>query len=168
VELHAIAIRAACAWVFLLFLLRISGKEAVSQLSGRTLVLALIISDLIDDFVLGVVPAATFIAAAGGLVLVRSLVSLAAVYSPRVYALVEGDASPLMTAGRLHHRSMRRERLNATELEELLRLQGVDRGQWPELLMVRLEREGRASAIRHKWARPIQRGDVETGERGGS
>ena len=167
-ELHAIAIRAACAWVFLLFLLRISGKEAVSQLSGRTLVLALIISDLIDDFVLGVVPAATFIAAAGGLVLVRSLVSLAAVYSRRVYALVEGDAVSLMSAGRMHHRSMRRERLSTTELEELLRLQGVDLTQWPELQMVRLEREGRASGTRYPWARPIRRVDVEAGEREGS
>ena len=161
-ELDALVVRVVFAWLILTAMLRLSGKESVAQLDGRALIITIIISDLIDDFVLGSVPAANFIAAAGAVLLVRSLVGLATVYSDRVYALVEGDAPLLMSSARLHVPALRRERLNEKEIAEMLRNHGIDREQWIELEAVRLERSGTTSNLRHLWARGLQRRDVKT------
>ena len=165
-ELHGIVIRCVFAYLILTAMLRLSGKESVSELDGRALIVTLVISDLIDDFVLGAVPAANFIVAAGAVILTRSLVGLAAVHSERVYALVEGEAPLLMSSARLNRAAMRRERLNEKEMAEMLRTHGIGREQWHELEAVRLERSGTTSNLRHRWARALQRRDVAGEEKG--
>ena len=159
-ELHAIAVRAVSAWILLVILLRLSSKESVAELSGRALVLTIIMSDLIDDFLFAGVTSGSFIAAAGTLMLVSGAVALGAVHSERLYSIIEGNAPRFLDNGALRRKAMRRQRINEKELEELLRLQGVERSDWVELQSVRLERSGQASAIKHDWARPLQRGDL--------
>ena len=162
-ELHAIILRVAFAWLFLTLLLRLSGKQTVSQLSGRTLVVTLVLSDLIDDMAWAEVPAASFIVAAGTVVLVHAIVALAATMSDRIHAVVEGDAPILMTRGQPSKRGMRGQRVNIKELAELLRVKGVEREKWPEIDDSRIEHKGRVSAVRRAWARPVQRRDVKPG-----
>ena len=159
-EIQSIAIRVVFAWVFLTVLLRLSGKESVSQLSGRALIVTIVTSDLIDDFLFAAVSASEFVTAAGTLMLCWSLLSLAAVYSNRVYQVIEGDAPVLLSTTGLDRAAMRRQRINDKELAELLRLQEIDRDEWLELQAVRLEREGQASAVKHDWARPLRRSDL--------
>ena len=48
-ELPKIVRRALVAYVFLLFLMRLSGKRAIAQGSAFDFVLALIVGDLVDD-----------------------------------------------------------------------------------------------------------------------
>jgi uncharacterized membrane protein YcaP (DUF421 family) len=58
-----IAVRAAFAFLFLLAMVRLSGKRAVSQGTPFDFVLALIFGDLVDDLVWAEVSASTFIVA---------------------------------------------------------------------------------------------------------
>ena len=159
-ELHAIVVRTVFAWLFLTLLLRLSGKESVSQLSGRSLVVTLVLSDLIDDMAFAEVPAASFVVAAGTVVLVHAIVSLIATMNKRAYALVEGAPPSVLANGELVRRGMRRERISEKELAQLLRTHGVGRRAWREVEVARVEREGNVSVIRLPWSRPANRADV--------
>jgi uncharacterized membrane protein YcaP (DUF421 family) len=81
-----IAVRAAFVFVFLLAMVRISGKHTVNQGTPFDFVLALIVGDLVDDLVWAEVSASTFVAAAGTL-FVANIVSSAMTWRARV-----GDA----------------------------------------------------------------------------
>ena len=166
-ELHAIAIRALFAWILLWLFTRLSGKETVSQLSGRTLAVTLVLSDLPGDMAFADETAATFVVAAGAIALVHSIISLIAATSDRAHDLIEGPPALVLSAGRLRLRGMRRERINEKEVAELLRVTSVDRRQWNEVEEARVEREGKISVLLRIWARPLQRKDVARGKRSG-
>ena len=163
-ELHGIILRTVAAWLLLTVLLRLSGKESVSQLSGRTLVLTLVLSDLIDDMAFAEAPVAGFVVAAGTVVLVHMLVSFMATLSDRAYALVEGEHPVIMRQGHMLKRGLRWQRISANELDELLRVQGFDRSRWVEIEEARVEREGKISTLRRRWAEHLRRRNVSKGK----
>jgi uncharacterized membrane protein YcaP (DUF421 family) len=66
-----IAVRAAFAFLFLLALVRISGKRSIAQGSAVDFVLALIFGDTVDDLFWAEVSGAQFVAAVGTLFAVR-------------------------------------------------------------------------------------------------
>jgi uncharacterized membrane protein YcaP (DUF421 family) len=68
-----IVVRAAFAYVFLLVMIRLSGKQTVAHGSTVDFVLALVFGDLVDDLVWAEVAAAQFVAAAGTLFLCSAL-----------------------------------------------------------------------------------------------
>jgi hypothetical protein len=66
-----IAVRALAVYLFLLVLLRISGKQTVRQSTGFDFLLVLIMGDLVDDAIWGEVPLSQFVTAAGTLALAK-------------------------------------------------------------------------------------------------
>jgi hypothetical protein len=66
-----IAVRAAFAYLFLLVLLRVSGKQTIRHGTPFDFLLALIMGDLIDDALWSEVPLAEFVVAAGTLSLIK-------------------------------------------------------------------------------------------------
>jgi uncharacterized membrane protein YcaP (DUF421 family) len=58
-----IALRAVFAYVFLLVMLRLSGKRVIGHLSTVEFVLALVFGDLIDDAIWAEVPIVQFVMA---------------------------------------------------------------------------------------------------------
>lgn len=66
-----IAIRALTAFVFLLLLLRLSGKRTVHEGTTFDFVLALVIGDLVDDAIWREVPMVQFVVAAVTIVLTK-------------------------------------------------------------------------------------------------
>jgi hypothetical protein len=71
-----IAIRALAAYLFLLALLRVSGKQTVRQSRAFDFLLALIVGDLIDDALWSEVPLSQFVVAAGTLSLIKLTTTL--------------------------------------------------------------------------------------------
>ncbi len=63
-----IAVRAAFAFVFVLILVRASGKRTIRQGEVSSFIVALVIGDLFDDLFWAEVPSAQFIVAVGTLV----------------------------------------------------------------------------------------------------
>ena len=70
-----IAVRAVVAYVVYLALLRASGKRTVAEGTPFDLIVALILGDLVDDLLWAEVSLARFVAAAGALTLVHTLVA---------------------------------------------------------------------------------------------
>jgi uncharacterized membrane protein YcaP (DUF421 family) len=68
-----IAGRAVFAYVFLLLMVRLSGKQAIGYGTSVDFVLALVFGDLVDDLVWAEVAASQFVAAAGTLFLCSGL-----------------------------------------------------------------------------------------------
>lgn len=64
-----IAVRAVFAYVFLLVMVRLSGKQTIAYGATSDFVLALVFGDLVDDLVWAEVAASQFVVAAGTLFL---------------------------------------------------------------------------------------------------
>jgi len=120
-----LVLRAVIIYVFLLVLLRFTGKRQVGQLSPFDLVLLLVLSNAVqnamnggdDSLLAGII-------LAGVLVLLNSLVGLITYKSKRLEALVEGRSDVLIHNGKLFADVMQRERLTHHELNAALRAAG--------------------------------------------
>lgn len=157
----AIAVRAVVAYLFLLALLRVSGKRLVSEATGMQFVLAIMMGDLVDDAILATVPFAQLIVAAGTLGTLQILIALAAMLDLRLWNLLEGEPPVVLQNGVPRRDAMRRERMNRKEIASLLRLAGISAARWAEIKRARVEEEGVLAVIFHDWAKPAQRNDAE-------
>jgi uncharacterized membrane protein YcaP (DUF421 family) len=158
-SLGAIAIRALFAYLFLLLILRMSGKRTVGQATPLDFVAALILGDLIDDLLWAEVSAARFVVAAGGLMVLHIAVSMGAYASPAFCRVVLGVPTKMVSRGTLERVGMRRERVNEQELNALLRQSSVDDRR--EVKSGALENSGHLSVIQEEWAREAQKEDLD-------
>jgi uncharacterized membrane protein YcaP (DUF421 family) len=71
-----IAARAVFAYIFLLTMVRLSGKQAVGHGTAIEVVLALVFADMVDDFLWVEVGGAQFVVGAGTLFIARLLTSV--------------------------------------------------------------------------------------------
>ena len=117
--------RAAVIYVFLLLLLRITGKRQVGQLAPFDLVLLLVLSNAVqnsmnagDNSLIG------GMLAAGTLVTLNYLVARATHSSKKVEALIEGRPEVLIHNGKLYGKAMTEARLTQHELNAALRQAG--------------------------------------------
>jgi uncharacterized membrane protein YcaP (DUF421 family) len=120
-----LAARAVLVYLFLLVLLRLTGKRQVGQLAPFDLVLLLILSNAVQNAMNGGDNSFTAGAlSAGTLIAVNGLVSLATYRSKWLEALVEGRPKVLIHNGRLFEDILRAERLTHHELHAALRRGG--------------------------------------------
>ena len=158
-EFYAIALRAFAAYVFLMILVRLSGKRTIYQGTPLDFVVALIIGDMFDDLFWAEVPASQFIVAMGVLFLTHVGVGAAASASPKFARLVEGEAVPLIESGQLKPAQRRGERMNHTEVMAALREHEV--ADVREVKSAALEVSGQVSVLPEEWAKPAQKEDLE-------
>ena len=155
-----ILVRAVFAYLFIVLLMRLSGKRAVAEATTFDFVLAIIIGDMFDDLFGAEVPAAQFVVATGVLVLLEVGVSAGGYLSPAFARLVDGEQAALVRDGRPSRRGMLRERLNERSVEALLReKEGLEREDWPQVETAAIEVDGTPSVIKHEWARPARKQD---------
>jgi len=123
-----IVLRAAVAYVFIIFLLRIIGRRELSTLAPSDLVLLVVMGDLVqngvtqsDQSVTGVFLALSTFA------LLTVAVSVVTYKSRRAQTLVEGAQLILIQDGKPVDENLRSERLNIDDVAEEARGQGVER-----------------------------------------
>ena len=122
-----IVLRAAFAYVFILFLMRVVGRRELSSMGPSDLILLVVMGDLIqngvtqsDYSVIGVVLAtSTF-----GLLAV--VTSYTVFRSPRAKSVIEGEPLILVQNGEAIERNLKGERLTLDDLMEEARAQQVD------------------------------------------
>ena len=120
-------LRGVVVYVFLIVLLRITGKRQVGQLSPFDLVLLLVLSNAVQNsmnggdnsLVGGLISATT-------LVIVNYLVGFLTFRSKRAEALIEGRPVVLIHNGQLFEDVMARAQLTHHELNSALRQSGCD------------------------------------------
>jgi uncharacterized membrane protein YcaP (DUF421 family) len=123
-----IVIRAAVAYVFVTFLLRIIGRRELSTLAPSDLVLLVVMGDLIqngvtqsDQSVTGVFLAVSTFA------LLTVVISVLTYKSRRVQTLVQGAPLSLVQDGKPVEENLRSERLNIDDVAQEARGQGIER-----------------------------------------
>lgn len=144
--LEQIIIRSAVVYVFLLVLLRFTGKRQIGQLAPFDLVLLLVLSNAVqnamnggDNSVLGGLISATT------LVALNSLVALITARSKRAEALIEGHPMVLIHNGKLYDTMMDRANITRHELNSALRQAGC--GCVEDVKYAVLENNGAISVV---------------------
>lgn len=149
IPLWELVLRGAVVYVFLLVLLRITGKRQVGQLAPFDLVLLLVLSNAVQNsmnggdnsLVGGLVSAATLVALNYG-------VGLATYRSKKIESLIEGRPQILIHNGKLFEDVVAKARLTHHELAAALRLAGVSCVE--EVHTAILENSGEISVVPKK------------------
>ncbi|TAJ51782.1 MAG: DUF421 domain-containing protein [Nevskiaceae bacterium] len=146
VPLSELVLRAVAVYVFLLLMLRLTGKRQVGQLAPFDFVLLLILSNAVqnsmnagDNSLLGgLVSAATLVA-------LNYLTGLATFRSRRVEKLIDGEPELLIHDGRLFAKALARAQISEHELYAALRQNGCTTPESVALAM--LETNGVISVV---------------------
>jgi uncharacterized membrane protein YcaP (DUF421 family) len=139
-------LRAVVVYVFLLVLLRFTGKRQIGQLAPFDLVLLLVLSNALQNAMNGGDNSVS-----AGLILAATLVTLnwglgwLTYHSKTFESLVEGRPILLIHNGKIDHRAMRRAQLTVHELNAALRADGHAGPE--DVRFAVLENNGRISVV---------------------
>ena len=153
-----IAFRVTIMYVFALALVRISGKQSLSQLTGMDFVVTLIIGDLFDDVFWVEVPLLQGLVAFATIVFTHMLVTFLSSRNTRFYRLVTSPARLLLEDGKLVQKGLQLERLRADDLQSELRTNGEEHPK--EVKEAWLEPSGQVSVIKEPSSKPLQKKDM--------
>ncbi|TLD68750.1 DUF421 domain-containing protein [Phragmitibacter flavus] len=142
-----LVLRAVVVYVFVLVILRMSGKRQVGQLAPFDLVLLLLLSNSVqnamnagDNSLLG------GLISAGALILLNYGFGLATFRSKKIEALVEGRPQVLIHKGKVDEGVMRGAKLTHHELDMALRREGCTSPA--EVKLAVLENNGEITVVR--------------------
>ena len=153
-----IAFRILVIYAYAQLILRLSGKRSLDTLTPLDFVVGLIIGDLFDNIIWADVPLAQGLVAITTIVLLHSLLSLAAWKSQRLHDLVCSTAQPVIRDGKFLDRALARARTTAGEIEMLQRLVGEDKQA--AIKQACLETSGELSIEKQPSAKPVQKRDL--------
>lgn len=137
-------LRAVVVYVFILILMRISGKREMGHMGAVEFVTVLLISNAVQNSL-----NAGDNSLIGGLVLSATLIALSLLFSAIAYRsrlftrIFEGTPTLLINKGKIIQANMRKERLRESEIRVLLRKQGVH--HYHEVSTAILESDGTLS-----------------------
>jgi uncharacterized membrane protein YcaP (DUF421 family) len=162
-ELLLTSARAFAVYALMLVVIRLLGKRTVGNFSAFDLLIALMLGEVVDEIIYGDV---RFLQ---GSVAIVTLAALAAADSWASYAcrglqgILEGTPTVIVRNGEFQKRGMRTERMNERDVMAMLRLQGVQ--DLREVHLAVVETDGEVSVLKHPWAEPAQKSDVDPGEK---
>lgn len=125
VDLGDKAIRTAAVYLALLLLLRLAGKRQLAQLSTFDLVVLLLLSNVVQNAVIG--NESTLVGGLAGaaiLLAINFVVVFFAFLNPSLERDLRGRPTTLVEDGEPQQRALRRELISSSELEAALRRQG--------------------------------------------
>ena len=142
-------LRAVVVYLFLLILLRLTGKRQIGQLSPFDLVLLLVLSNAVQNamnagdnsLIGGLISASTLVG-------LNFLVGYVTFRSKRLEGLIEGRPEVLIHRGKLYERVMARAKLTHHELDAALRAAGC--ASVGEVHFAVLENNGSITVIQRK------------------
>lgn len=144
-----IVYRTVCVYLFLLLGVRLSGKREIGQLMPFDFVLLLVLSNAVQNAMVG--PDNSLgggLAAAATLLILTRAVDFVGRRNPWIRRILVGAPTILIKHGRIQHRNLDREHLSEEELMQVLReheAAGLD-----EVELATLEIDGNVSVIRRE------------------
>ena len=145
-SLPEVALRTAIVYLFLIVALRVSGKREVGQMSVLELVVILVISDAVQNSMVG-----DNTTLWGGLIAVATLLALdfglkaLARRSKGVREVIEGEPRLIVRDGRLLMRALKEEGLEVEEVRAAIRSHGL--ASVEEVKFAVLETDGAISVV---------------------
>lgn len=141
-----IILRSLAVYVFVILAIRLFGKKELSQLSITDLVLILLISNAVQNAMVG--PDSSL---SGGLVaaltlfLLNYIIKIISFKSKIFSKVLEGEPVMLVYKGFVKHKNLQNQKITIEELEAVAREHGVKSIKDAELIM--LEKDGNISVI---------------------
>jgi uncharacterized membrane protein YcaP (DUF421 family) len=123
-EMLSIILRVSVLYIYLLALLRLSGKRSIGELSPLDFIVALVLGDMADDLIFASQPVAAGLVGAAVILFLHTLVGLIASRSSAFHRLVAGRPVLVVFSGKLAPEGMNLERTPASTVEMELRLRG--------------------------------------------
>ena len=157
-DVAGIVVRITATYLFLLLVLRLSGKRAIGEATPFDFVVALVLGDFPDDVIWGDVPVAQGIVAIGTIMTLHLTVAYATFRSIRLDRLLGSGATRIMRHGHSLPQGMAAVRMNESDLDVQLRHHG--RGRRVEVEEAMIEPSGRMSLTPTPAARLAQRRDL--------
>ena len=123
-----IVLRAAFAFLFVLFVTRIVGRRELSSLQPFDLILLVMIGDLVQQGVTQNDMSITgIVLAAGTLAILTVIVSYGSFRFPRLRPILEGEPVIVLQNGEPIRRNLDRNRITVDEIRAAARLEGIAR-----------------------------------------
>lgn len=145
-ELLDVSVRSLAVYAFMFAAIRIFGKTQLSQLNAGDIVLLLLISNAVQNAMVG-----SNVSLQGGLVAALVLFSANFVVkkiifkNPKIKSLIESDPVVLVKDGIVDNVAMKNEDIGFDELEEAVREHGVE--QIADVKLAVLEVDGNISVV---------------------
>jgi uncharacterized membrane protein YcaP (DUF421 family) len=158
-DLAMTALRASIIYVFLLVVVRLLGKRTVGAPTAFDFMVALILSEVVDEPIYGDVPLVQGLLVIGVVAAWHFVNSYLSYRSERFDRLTGGAPTVLVKDGVMVRDGMRAERINDEELWSLLRLQGID--ALGDVKEATLEPDGVLSVLKTDEARELRKGDLD-------
>ncbi|HEX2994578.1 MAG TPA: YetF domain-containing protein [Anaerolineales bacterium] len=159
VTFGSILIRATVLYFYALILIRVSGKQSISQLSSMDFVVAIILGNLFGTVIFGKASLPQAIVGIGTLIVVHMLVCYAGSKSRRIHYLVSPPPTLLAQKGKVRREGLLEEWMNMGALEMEMRLQGED--QLQDVKEAHLEPKGQLSILKNKPYKTLQKQDLD-------
>ncbi len=160
-ELGMTALRTAIIYVFVLIVVRVMGKREVGNFSAFDLIVAFIISEVVDEPIYGDVPmvqALLVITLVSALHMLNSFLSYKSITFDK---LTGGEPRVLVKDGEMDRKAMAAERINEEELWTMLRENKIDEDELKDVKRGTLETNGQLSVIKAEEAKELQKGDIK-------
>jgi uncharacterized membrane protein YcaP (DUF421 family) len=119
-------VRTAIVYLFLLFGLRLAGKRELSQLNPFDLVVLLLLSNTVQNAIIGNDNSLIGGIVGGGALLILNAVVVRTLYHYGKLDELEGKPETLIKNGRLLRHHLERELITVAELESAARKQGIE------------------------------------------
>ena len=145
-ELLSIALRSVAVYLFIVIAIRVFGKREITQLSVIDLVFILLISNSVQNAMVG--PNNTLLGglvAASSLFLANAILGFITFRSKKFNQLLNGDAIMLIYKGKILKKHLAKALISQEELEETVREHGVEKIADVDLAV--LETDGNISVI---------------------
>lgn len=153
----SLLVRVSVMYVVALAMIRLSGKQSVSELSTMDFVVVTILGDAFDTVIFGEVPIIQGVVYFITIALTHFVVRFLASRSLAIHYLTASRPTVMIQNGMLVQDGLWRERTRVETLLGELRLKREDRLE--EVKEARLEENGQLSVLRKSSAKPVQKQD---------
>jgi uncharacterized membrane protein YcaP (DUF421 family) len=158
-ELLMTAGRAALVYVFLLVVVRLLGKRTVGNFTAFDLIVAFIMSEVVDEIIYGDVSLLQGLLPIALVAALHYLYSYLGFRSPTLEKLLAGQPAVLIRDGELDRRAMAVERISESEIASMLREKEIE--ELTDVKLGMLETNGQLSVTKTEQARELQSGDLQ-------
>lgn len=151
-----IAGSSACVYIFIVIAVRLFGKKEFSQLSITDLVFVLLISNAVQNAMVG--PDTSLLGglcAAGTLFVLNFALKFLIYKFPKLSGVIQGSSIMLVYEGELQKENMKLARISLTEIEEAAREHGV--GGIEDVNLAVLEVDGNISILSNDYQAKTKR-----------
>ncbi|WP_419870736.1 DUF421 domain-containing protein [Chryseobacterium sp. CT-SW4] len=121
-----VAVRSLCVYLFMVIAIRLFGKNQLSQLNAGDVVLLLLISNAVQNAMVGQDTSLEGGIIAALVLFIANLILKRLIFSSRSFgSLVESDPVILVKDGVVDHQALNKEKITEEELEEAIREHGI-------------------------------------------